>query len=100
MNGSPAFDMNPLLREPLKLEHLKAAEIGPLPAIGVLGTTLMMLFSTPRMGAKPRISALSAMPGRFLLQDIVYPEYIDLDPRRIVKGCGALALHLRLTSSR
>ncbi len=50
----------------------KASAIGSLPAIGLFATALSMIFSTP--GWKPSLGfpALSAMPGQFLLKDIVY----------------------------
>ncbi len=50
----------------------KASAIGRVLAIGLFATTLSMLFTTP--GWEPTLGgfpALSAMPGQFLLKDIV-----------------------------
>lgn len=50
----------------------KASAIGGLLAMGLFATTLSFLFSTP--GWEPSLGgfpALSAMPGQFLLKDIV-----------------------------
>ena len=50
----------------------KAAVLGSVLAIGLFATTLSFLFSTP--GWEPSLGgfpALSAMPGQFLLKDIV-----------------------------
>jgi uncharacterized protein DUF417 len=49
----------------------KASAVGSLLAIGMFLTTLSFLFSTP--GWKPTLGfpALSAMPGQFLLKDVV-----------------------------
>jgi uncharacterized membrane protein YkgB len=50
----------------------KASAIGSLLAIGLFATTLSMLFSTPGWEPTLGFPALSAMPGQFLLKDIVY----------------------------
>jgi reactive chlorine resistance protein C len=50
----------------------KASAIGSLLAIGLFGTTLSMLVSTPGWEPSLGFPALSAMPGQFLLKDIVY----------------------------
>ena len=50
----------------------KASAVGSILAIGLFATTLSMLFTTP--GWEPTLGgfpALSAMPGQFLLKDIV-----------------------------
>jgi len=50
----------------------KASTVGSLLAMGLFATTLSFLFSTP--GWEPSLGgfpALSAMPGQFLLKDIV-----------------------------
>ena len=50
----------------------KASAVGSILAIGLFTTTLSFLFSTP--GSEPSLGfpALSAMPGQFLLKDVVY----------------------------
>jgi uncharacterized membrane protein YkgB len=50
----------------------KASAIGSLLAIGLFATTLSMLVSTPGWEPSLGFPALSAMPGQFLLKDIVY----------------------------
>jgi reactive chlorine resistance protein C len=50
----------------------QASAIGSLLAIGLFATTLSMLFSTPGWEPSLGFPALSAMPGQFLLKDIVY----------------------------
>jgi uncharacterized membrane protein YkgB len=50
----------------------KASAIGSLLAIGLFTTTLSMIFSTPGWEPSLGFPALSAMPGQFLLKDIVY----------------------------
>jgi reactive chlorine resistance protein C len=50
----------------------KASAIGGLLAIGLFATTLSMLFSSPGWEPSLGFPALSAMPGQFLLKDIVY----------------------------
>jgi uncharacterized membrane protein YkgB len=49
----------------------KASAVGSLLAIGLFATTLSMLFSTPGWEPTLGFPALSAMPGQFLLKDIV-----------------------------
>jgi reactive chlorine resistance protein C len=50
----------------------KASAIGGLLAIGLFATTLSMILSTPGWEPSLGFPALSAMPGQFLLKDIVY----------------------------
>jgi len=49
----------------------KASAVGSLLAIGLFATTLSMLFTTPGWEPTLGFPALSAMPGQFLLKDIV-----------------------------
>jgi uncharacterized membrane protein YkgB len=49
----------------------KASTVGSLLAIGLFATTLSMLFTTPGWEPTLGFPALSAMPGQFLLKDIV-----------------------------
>src|SRR6516225_10052924 len=49
----------------------KTSAIGSLLAIGLFATTLSFLFSTPGWEPSLGFPALSAMPGQFLLKDIV-----------------------------
>ena len=49
----------------------KASAIGSVLAIGLFATTLSMLFTTPGWEPTLGFPALSAMPGQFLLKDIV-----------------------------
>jgi reactive chlorine resistance protein C len=49
----------------------KASAAGSLLAIGLLATTLSFLFTTPGWEPTLGFPALSAMPGQFLLKDIV-----------------------------
>lgn len=58
----------------ITLRHVspKASALGAFLAMGLFATTLSMLFTTP--GWEPALGgfpALSAMPGQFLLKDIV-----------------------------
>jgi uncharacterized membrane protein YkgB len=48
-----------------------ASALGSVLAIGLLATTLSMLFTTPGWEPTLGFPALSAMPGQFLLKDIV-----------------------------
>jgi uncharacterized membrane protein YkgB len=50
----------------------RASAIGGLLAMGLFATTLSMIFSTPGWEPSLGFPALSAMPGQFLLKDIVY----------------------------
>jgi reactive chlorine resistance protein C len=49
----------------------KFSAIGSVLAIGLFATTLSMLFTTPGWEPTLGFPALSAMPGQFLLKDIV-----------------------------
>jgi uncharacterized membrane protein YkgB len=49
----------------------KASAIGSILAMGLFATTLSFLFSTPGWEPTLGFPALSAMPGQFLLKDIV-----------------------------
>ena len=49
----------------------KASALGSILAIGLFATTLSMLFTTPGWEPTLGFPALSAMPGQFLLKDIV-----------------------------
>jgi uncharacterized membrane protein YkgB len=49
----------------------KASAIGSLLAVGLFATTLSFLISTPGWEPTLGFPALSAMPGQFLLKDIV-----------------------------
>jgi reactive chlorine resistance protein C len=48
-----------------------ASAIGSVLAIGLFATTLSMLFTTPGWEPTLGFPALSAMPGQFLLKDVV-----------------------------
>ena len=50
----------------------KASAIGGLLAVGLFATTLSMILSTPGWAPGLGFPALSAMPGQFLVKDIVY----------------------------
>jgi uncharacterized membrane protein YkgB len=50
----------------------KASAVGNILAIGLFTTTLSFLFSTPGWEPSLGFPALSAMPGQFLLKDVVY----------------------------
>jgi uncharacterized membrane protein YkgB len=49
----------------------KASAVGSLLAIGLFATTLSFLFSTPGWEPTLGFPALSAMPGQFLIKDLV-----------------------------
>ena len=49
-----------------------ASAVGSVLAIGLFATTLSFLISTPGWEPSLGFPALSAMPGQFLLKDIVY----------------------------
>src|SRR5262250_3443489 len=49
----------------------KASAVGSVLAIGLFATTLSFLFSTPGWEPSLGFPALSAMPGQFLIKDIV-----------------------------
>ncbi len=49
----------------------KACAVGSILAIGLFATTLSMLFTTPGWEPTLGFPALSALPGQFLLKDIV-----------------------------
>jgi reactive chlorine resistance protein C len=49
----------------------KASAVGSFLAVGLFATTLSMLFTTPGWEPSLGFPALSAMPGQFLLKDIV-----------------------------
>ena len=49
----------------------RASAVGSVLAIGLFATTLSMLFTTPGWEPTLGFPALSAMPGQFLLKDIV-----------------------------
>jgi uncharacterized membrane protein YkgB len=49
----------------------KASAIGAILAIGLFATTLSMVFTTPGWEPTLGFPALSALPGQFLLKDIV-----------------------------
>jgi uncharacterized membrane protein YkgB len=49
----------------------KASAVGSVLAIGLFTTTLSMIFTTPGWEPTLGFPALSAMPGQFLLKDIV-----------------------------
>jgi reactive chlorine resistance protein C len=49
----------------------KASAVGSILAIGLFATTLSFLFSTPGWEPSLGFPAVSAMPGQFLLKDIV-----------------------------
>jgi uncharacterized membrane protein YkgB len=55
----------------LRYVSAKASPVGSLLAIGLFATTLSMLFTTPGWEPTLGFPALSAMPGQFLLKDIV-----------------------------
>jgi uncharacterized membrane protein YkgB len=55
----------------LRYVSAKASAVGSLLAIGLFATTLSMLVTTPGWEATLGFPALSAMPGQFLLKDIV-----------------------------
>jgi uncharacterized membrane protein YkgB len=55
----------------LRYVSAKAGAVGSLLAIGLFATTLSMLFTTPGWEPTLGFPALSAMPGQFLLKDIV-----------------------------
>jgi|SRR5438309_304503 uncharacterized membrane protein YkgB len=50
----------------------KASAVGSILAIGLFTTTLSFLFSAPGWEPSLGFPALSAMPGQFLLKDVVY----------------------------
>ena len=50
----------------------KVSAVGSILAIGLFPTTLSFLFSTPGWEPSLGFPALSAMPGQFLLKDVVY----------------------------
>jgi uncharacterized membrane protein YkgB len=55
----------------LRFVSPKASAIGSVLAIGLFATTLSFLISTPGWEPTLGFPALSAMPGQFLLKDIV-----------------------------
>ena len=55
----------------LRFVSPKASAVGSLLAIGLFATTLSVLFTTPGWEPTLGFPALSAMPGQFLLKDIV-----------------------------
>jgi uncharacterized membrane protein YkgB len=55
----------------LRYVSAKASAVGSVLAIGLFATTLSMLFTTPGWEPTLGFPALSAMPGQFLLKDIV-----------------------------
>jgi reactive chlorine resistance protein C len=55
----------------LRFVSPKASAIGSVLAMGLFATTLSFLFSTPGWEPSLGFPALSAMPGQFLLKDIV-----------------------------
>ena len=57
----------------ISLQYLspKASAVGAILAIGLFATTLSMVFTTPGWEPTLGFPALSAMPGQFLLKDIV-----------------------------
>lgn len=55
----------------LRYISAKACVVGSLLAIGLFATTLSMLFTTPGWEPTLGFPALSALPGQFLLKDIV-----------------------------
>jgi uncharacterized membrane protein YkgB len=55
----------------LRYVSAKASAVGSLLAIGLFATTFSMLFTTPGWEPTLGFPALSAMPGQFLLKDIV-----------------------------
>lgn len=55
----------------LRYVSAKASAIGSLLAVGMFATTLSFLISTPGWEPTLGFPALSAMPGQFLLKDIV-----------------------------
>ena len=57
----------------ISLQYLspKASAVGAILAIGLFATTLSMLFTTPGWEPTLGFPALSALPGQFLLKDIV-----------------------------
>lgn len=55
----------------LRYVSAKASAIGSLLAVGIFATTLSFLISTPGWEPTLGFPALSAMPGQFLLKDIV-----------------------------
>ena len=50
----------------------KVSAVGSILAIGLFTTTLSFLFSTPGWEPSLGFPALSAMPGQFLVKDVVY----------------------------
>jgi reactive chlorine resistance protein C len=55
----------------LRYVSAKASAVGSILAIGLFATTLSMLFTTPGWEPTLGFPALSALPGQFLLKDIV-----------------------------
>jgi uncharacterized membrane protein YkgB len=55
----------------LRYASPKASVVGSILAMGLFATTLSMLFTTPGWEPTLGFPALSAMPGQFLLKDIV-----------------------------
>src|SRR5215469_8117796 len=55
----------------LRLAFPKASAIGGVLAMGLFATTLSFLFSTPGWEPSLGFPAISALPGQFLLKDIV-----------------------------
>ncbi|HLK80688.1 MAG TPA: DUF417 family protein [Xanthobacteraceae bacterium] len=55
----------------LRYISAKASAVGSILAIGLFATTLSMLFTTPGWEPTLGFPALSALPGQFLLKDIV-----------------------------
>jgi reactive chlorine resistance protein C len=55
----------------LRYVSAKASAVGSILAIGLFGTTLSMLFTTPGWEPTLGFPALSTLPGQFLLKDIV-----------------------------
>jgi reactive chlorine resistance protein C len=57
----------------ISLQYLspKASAVGAILAIGLFATTLSMVFTTPGWEPTLGFPALSALPGQFLLKDIV-----------------------------
>ena len=55
----------------LRYTSPKASAVGSLLAMGLFATTLSMLFTTPGWEPTLGFPALSALPGQFLLKDIV-----------------------------
>jgi reactive chlorine resistance protein C len=75
----------------ISLQYLfpKASAVGAILAIGLFATTLSMVFTTPGWEPTLGFPALSAMPGGFLLKDIVLLGASVWSPGESLKSLAA-----------